>query len=209
MAIFLTTMLTCFQSTTYQLYLKIKLRSLTQSIYWGVRQHSRAQLYERWIQGLLSLSEFVCGWDGWVFHHLVQESEVATRLFFLCQGSQSAANYSIDSCISVAWNEPALACLFKRGLSERLQDELASREEAASLELVTLAIHLDNQLREWGRDRERRHHLAADQLGSVFSLPAHTSELPAVHLDSQTPCWRAHAGGEDLFDPWGRTMLGQ
>lgn len=94
-----------------------------------------------------------------VFDHPVQGSEAATRLFSLRQGSQSAANYSIDFRILAAetgWNEPVLVSFFKRGLSDRLVDELASRDEPDSLEeLISLVIRLDNWLRERERERDR------------------------------------------------------
>lgn len=59
---------------------------------------------------------------------------------------------------------------FKRGLSDRLQDELASREEPASLEqLISLVIRLDNRLRE--REREK----SSSSRGTVNST---SSQLP-------------------------------
>ena len=92
-----------------------------------------------------------------IFDHPVQGAVVASRLFSLRQDLQSTAEDAIEFRILAtesSWNELALVSLFRRGLSERLQDELAAREEPETLEqLVALVIKLDNRLRE--RQRER------------------------------------------------------
>lgn len=79
----------------------------------------------------------------------------ASRLFTLLQGFQSAAEYSIEFWILAAetgWNEPALMNLFKRGLSDKRQDELAAREGPDTLERpISLMIKLDNHKRETER----------------------------------------------------------
>lgn len=52
------------------------------------------------------------------------------------------------------WNDTALQGLFLSGLSEQLKDELAARDDSDSLDsLVSLAIKLDNRLRERCREK--------------------------------------------------------
>ena len=95
-----------------------------------------------------------------VFDHPLQGKEASNRLFSLHQGSESVSTYSIDFRILAAesgWDEKALQGAFLRGLREELKDELAARDETSSLEeLISLAIRLDNRLRERRRERVGR-----------------------------------------------------
>lgn len=119
-----------------------------------------------------------------VFDHPIQGQEAAKRLFSLSQGSQSAADFSIEFRIAASesgWGEQELKGVFVRSLSEQLKDELASRDEPSSLEdLISLVIRLDNRLRE--RRRERRQEalsfprVKALPLGSI--APASQSSAP-------------------------------
>lgn len=62
------------------------------------------------------------------------------------------ADYSVDFWTLAAdsrWNDAALQGVFVKGLNEQLKDELAARDEPTDLtSLVSLAIRLDNRLRE-------------------------------------------------------------
>uniref|UniRef100_A0A8C5HTM3 Gypsy retrotransposon integrase-like protein 1 n=3 Tax=Gouania willdenowi TaxID=441366 RepID=A0A8C5HTM3_GOUWI len=94
-----------------------------------------------------------------VFDHPVRGRDAGDRLMALRQGARSVAEYSVEFQALAAtsgFNDPALQRSFYRGLSEALKDELATKEEVGSLEaLISLAIRLDNRLRE--RRRERAH----------------------------------------------------
>lgn len=67
------------------------------------------------------------------------------------------ADYSIEFRLLAAgsgWNDSALRGVFLQGLSEQLKDELAVKNESASLDsLISLAVRLDNWLRERRRER--------------------------------------------------------
>ncbi|KAK5909547.1 hypothetical protein CesoFtcFv8_003468 [Champsocephalus esox] len=95
-----------------------------------------------------------------VFDHPLQGKEAGNRLLSLRQGSESVSTYSIDFRILAAesgWDEMALQIVFSRGLNDQLKDELAARDETSSLEeLISLAIRLDNRLRERRRERTDR-----------------------------------------------------
>uniref|UniRef100_A0A4W6F130 CCHC-type domain-containing protein n=1 Tax=Lates calcarifer TaxID=8187 RepID=A0A4W6F130_LATCA len=82
---------------------------------------------------------------------------VAQRLLALSQGTRSVADYAVEFRILAAetgWDEPALRGIFIRGLAERLKDELAARDEPSTLDaLVSLAVRLDNCLRERRREK--------------------------------------------------------
>lgn len=55
------------------------------------------------------------------------------------------------------WDESALMVIYLKGLSEQLKDELAIRDESASLEeLISISIWLDNRLCERVRERGGR-----------------------------------------------------
>lgn len=106
------------------------------------------------------------------------------------------ADYSIEFRVLAAgsgWNDSALQGVFLQGLSEQLKDELAVRNETASLDsLISLAVRLDNRLRERRRERSSQpsaippftppaiHHVASHPPeSSAFRQP-----LPAL---SRTP----------------------
>lgn len=124
-----------------------------------------------------------------VFDHPVQGSVVASSLFALRQGFQSAANHAIEFRILAAetvWKEPALVSLFRHGLSDELQDELAAREEPETLEqLVALVIKLDNHLRE--RQRERSSSSRRMASSPLSQSPTSPPKLPASSHPPSAP----------------------
>lgn len=87
-----------------------------------------------------------------VLDHPVSGRDAANRLFHLRQGGHSVVEYSVEfrSLVVVSrWNSEALIPAFMNRLSESVKDELAAREEAKSLEdLISLAVRIDNRLRE-------------------------------------------------------------
>uniref|UniRef100_A0A8C6U8R8 Retrotransposon gag domain-containing protein n=1 Tax=Neogobius melanostomus TaxID=47308 RepID=A0A8C6U8R8_9GOBI len=95
-----------------------------------------------------------------IFDHPVRGKEAAKRLLALHQGASSVAQYAIDFRILAAesgWDDAALQGVFMRGLAENIKDELAARDETESLEeLISLAIRLDNRLRERRREKASR-----------------------------------------------------
>ncbi|TWW57368.1 Retrotransposon-derived protein PEG10 [Takifugu flavidus] len=94
-----------------------------------------------------------------VFDHPVQSGEAASQILSLRQGSSSVVDYSIRFRILAArsgWNDAALRGVLTQGLAEALKDELAAQEESGDLEtLISLAIWLDNHLRERHRQSNR------------------------------------------------------
>jgi hypothetical protein len=92
-----------------------------------------------------------------VFDHPVEGGDVAKRLISLRQSSRSVAEFSVEFRTYAArsgWNDKSLHGLFVSGLCESIKDELATREEADTLdELISLSIRLDNRLRERCRER--------------------------------------------------------
>ncbi|XP_061823355.1 uncharacterized protein [Nerophis lumbriciformis] len=87
-----------------------------------------------------------------VFDHPVREREAGSRLLATRQGSSSVADHSISFRILGAesgWGERAFRGVFLASLSSQIQDELAAHDETQTLEeLISLAIRLDNRLRE-------------------------------------------------------------
>ncbi len=81
-----------------------------------------------------------------MFDHPVSSREASKCLLALNQGSHSTADFAIEFQTIVAgseWSNEALMVCFQGGLSEPLQDELATREPAADFEsLIAMAIRL-------------------------------------------------------------------
>lgn len=87
-----------------------------------------------------------------VFDHPVWGRDAAKCLLSLRQGSHSVAEFSVEFrtiAEDSGWNDEALQGIFVGGLSELLKDELVSRDDPASLDvLVSQAIKVDNRLHE-------------------------------------------------------------
>ncbi len=134
-----------------------------------------------------------------VFDHPVSGREASKHLLTLNQGSRSAAEFAIAFRTIAAgnrWNNEALMVCFQGGLSEPLQDELATREPVADLEsLIAVAIRLDNRL------RERR---VAHRKASQSQVPVSRSVSPA-----RIPVSRASPSPEQPPDPPENMQLGR
>lgn len=122
-----------------------------------------------------------------VFDHPLQGKEAGNRLLSLHQGSESVSTYSIDFRILAAesgWGEAALQTVFSRGLNEELKDELAARDETSSLEeLISLAIRLDNRLRERRRERTGKQRFPLPFSQPKSPRPAGQSAPPNPRLE--------------------------
>ena len=130
----------------------------------------------------LSYPDFVCEMQR-VFDHPVRGKEASSRLLSLRQGSDSVAQFALNFRILAAesgWDETALQSVFVRGLTDRIRDKLAVRDETSSLdELITLATRLDNRLRE--RLKERFDHPYTPS----FAVGSGSTGWPSSGL---TPC---------------------
>lgn len=120
-----------------------------------------------------------------MFHHPVRGKDPGARLASIQQGSGSVADYSVDFRLAAAesgWNDPALRVAFRRGLCEAVKDQLATREEPASLDdLVSLAIRIDGRLNERRRERVPRGPLP---IPHIFST---RERNPVAHSTSPSP----------------------
>ena len=92
-----------------------------------------------------------------VFDHPVEGGDAAKRLISMRQGSRSVAEFSVEfrtHAVRSGWNDKSLRGIFLSGLCDPIKDELATREEADTLdELISLSIRLDNRIRERRRER--------------------------------------------------------
>ena len=126
-----------------------------------------------------------------VFDHPVQGQVAAKRLLALTQGSQSAANYSVDFQIlanECGWDEKALKAVFIHGLSDDLKDELATRDEPQNLhDLYTLCIKLDSRMRERNREKMSRARRMAPSPVLVGSSPPLVPALPPPPTPAPSP----------------------
>ena len=89
-----------------------------------------------------------------LFDHPVRGKDAAKRLFSLCQGARSVADFVIEFrtlAVESGWNEESLQAFFYQGLLEQLKDELISYPESRDLDsLVALAIRVDNRREKEG-----------------------------------------------------------
>ena len=95
-----------------------------------------------------------------VFHHPAGGRDPGTRLSSIRQGSGSVSEYSVEfrlAAVESGWNDQSLRVTFRRGLSDAVKDQLATREEPTSLDgLINLAIRIDGRLQERRRERTQR-----------------------------------------------------
>lgn len=117
-----------------------------------------------------------------VFDHPLSGRQASKRLLILRQETGSVAEYAIQFRTVAAgsgWNEEALMVCFRNGLSEIIQDDLATREPAQNLEiLIDQAIRLDNRL------RERRLERSTASTEMLTSIPSSTL---LAHQDYSEP----------------------
>ncbi len=120
-----------------------------------------------------------CSTIQWV----VRES--SRQLLTLKQGSRSTADFAIEFrtiASGSGWNDEALMACFQGGLSGPILDELVTREPATDLEsLITMAIRLDNRLRE--RESTRRKTSPPRLSGNRQPYPARFSSPSSERLE--------------------------
>ena len=114
-------------------------------------------VWERQETCMASYQEFT-GEMRKLFDHPVRGKDAAKRLFTLRQGARIVADFMIEFrtlSVESGWNEESLQAAFYQGLSEQLKDELISYPEPSDLDsLVTLAIRVDNRVRERRREKQ-------------------------------------------------------
>lgn len=117
-----------------------------------------------------------------VFDHPLSDRQASKKLLTLRQGTGSVAEYAIQFRTVAAgsgWNDEALMVCFQNGLSEIIQDDLATREPALDLEsLIDQAIKLDNRLRE--------RHLYRATVSTEGFTPTSSSPV-LLHQDNPEP----------------------
>lgn len=124
-----------------------------------------------------------------VFDNPVKGKETSNRLLSLSQGNLSAAEYTVrfrTLAAELRWNDDALQAVFVKGLNDALKDELATSDEAVSLNaLMETVIRLDNRLRERRRERVSRSVFNSQRTSSVSSGAALAPSYP--HTNRPNP----------------------
>ncbi|XP_037837009.1 uncharacterized protein LOC119617914 [Kryptolebias marmoratus] len=131
------------------------------------------------------------------------DTEITQKLWNLKQGSRSVAQFAIDFRTLAAtsgWNESALKGVFIHSLQESLKDQLAGWEEPRALDdLITLAIRLDNRLRERQRERRDRttnlgHHAAiTENEPTIPNMVSEPMQVGRVRLTAEERLRRVEA----------------
>ena len=158
---------------------------------------------------------------------------------FYC--SVRVASFTVEFwtlAVESGWNEEALQGVFLNALGSDVKDELTSREESSDLEhLITLAIRVDNRLRERRRERALRFHATSSISASSFGLfstapraeasfgvrahadrthaplprgegaPDSLPSLPLLWSDGPLPVWMSLSTGKRAGSPVTRGIL--
>ena len=119
-----------------------------------------------------------------LFDHPTAGQDVGTRLTSLHQGNRTVAAYSTEFRTIAAgsgWNDTALRSAFRQGLSESIKDELMRDKPSTLDDLVSLAIEVDERIRERRSERARSQpNTSARALPAV--LPCHPNSSAALEL---------------------------
>ncbi|KAI2645887.1 Transposon Tf2-9 polyprotein [Labeo rohita] len=118
-----------------------------------------------------------------VFEHPAGGRSAGEELLNLLQGRRTAADYALSFrtlAAQTTWVEDTLKLLFRRGLNQELQSELACRDEDRSLSsYIELAIQVDNLIRTRRSPRTITHPQAEAPL-----LPE-PMQIGTTHLTSE------------------------
>ncbi|KAM9744608.1 uncharacterized protein ACNS7B_011757 [Menidia menidia] len=122
-----------------------------------------------------------------VFDHPMDGPDAASRLHSISQGSRSVADYSLEFrtlAADSAWDDNALRSAYRRGLNEAVKDLIIRDRPSTLSELISLALLMDDRLRERRRERAKRcgeephsrvsHSIRGEPPRDAFS-PSHTS----------------------------------
>ena len=112
----------------------------------------------RWVQSFLSsnpgarhnYADFEREFER-VFDHPVAGRDDGSQLLHIKQGSRTVATYAIEFrtlAASTGWADSTLICIFREGLTEALKDELVRDKPTDLNKLISLAIDVDERLRE-------------------------------------------------------------
>lgn len=96
---------------------------------------------------------------GLVFDHPADGSDAASRLHSIAQGTRSVADYTLEFRILAAdsgWDDAALRSAYRRGLSEAIKDLIIRDRPTSFAALVSLALLMDERLRERRVERAQR-----------------------------------------------------
>ncbi|KAL0154077.1 hypothetical protein M9458_050536 [Cirrhinus mrigala] len=118
-----------------------------------------------------------------VFEHPTGGKGAGEQLLELSQGRRTAADYALSFrtlAAQTTWVEDTLKLLYRRGLCQDLQSELACRDEGRSLsEFIELSIQVDNLI------RSRRTQGSTTQIPPVTATVPKPMQIGATHLTSE------------------------
>ena len=146
------------------------------------------------------------------FDHTVNGADAAGRLHGITQGARSAAEYTLEFRTLAAdsgWDNNALRSAYKRGLSEEIKDLLVRDQLVSFQDLITLAIRMDERLREQRLERAQRPGSSARTFGVRPAGPDVIAQAPtSVPPLTQPHILPARPSGEDEPMQLGRAWAG-
>ena len=112
-----------------------------------------------------------------VFDHPVAGQDAGSQLLHIKQGSRTVAAYATEFRIlaaSTGWADSTLRCIFRDGLTEALKDELVRDKPTDLNKLISLAIDVDERLRE--RRKTKPHHSSSRSTSNQSAIASCPSE---------------------------------
>lgn len=109
-----------------------------------------------------------------VFDHPIAGQDAGTQLLHIKQGSRTVAAYAIEFrtlAASTGWEDSTLRCIFREGLTEVLKDELVRDKPTDLNNLISLAIDIDERLRERKKTKAGSHQGSSRVTPSPKTIP--------------------------------------
>ncbi len=116
-----------------------------------------------------------------VFEYPAGGKDVSAQIINLTQGNRTAAEYAVEFRTLAAqsgWNDIALKAMFQHSLNTVLQTELACKGEDSSFsEFVTLAIRIDNLMRQAPKRKGSRGGSSSSQIPVTIEARPHDEPM--------------------------------
>ena len=125
-----------------------------------------------------------------VFDHPPDGADSASRLHSLCQGSRSVAEFAVEFRILAAksgWGDAALKSAFRRGLSDSIKDLLLRDQPSSLADLISLALKVDDRLRERRIEKRNRSPPNTPRASRPFTPRNPTAAHPTSPVSNPPP----------------------
>ena len=125
-----------------------------------------------------------------------------------CQGTRSVAEYSVEFRILAAksrWGDEALRSAFRRGLNDSIEDLILRDRPTSLADLISLALKVDDRLRERRIEKTTRNPPVAPRVPRSFG----PRDAPILTIPNTGPTPFSHGTSETEPMQLGRSRLTQ